>query len=237
VGRCLGRAGAVHPKQRRDRRLRRAVAQAFEGFIDAGGDDAETPALASWDFEQLFRILDANVEAVGLDRVTRIQWYFFLVLGFDPPTTMLHRRLADEPAFFSEIVSLVYRPRADVDAGVPPDPDRDPQVSQNAYHLLDSWSVPPGLGSDGQFDPARCEARITEATQLLAAADRLAVGRHHLGQVLTYAPEDDNGWPSEAVAAIIEHLDDDDIDDGFQLKIRNRRGDQPRSHGGRRPRA
>jgi hypothetical protein len=201
-----------------------AIAYTLEGLIQAGVSDSEIGTLSSWDFGQLFKCIDQHVDTIGLDRVTRIEWYFFPALGFDPPTTTLHRRLADDPNFFAQIVSLAYRGRADVDAGIPLDPDRDQRPAQNAYGILDSWSVPPGLGKEGNFDATRCEAWIADATHLLEEADRRVVGRLRIGQILTYAPAGDEGWPSEAVAEIIERLDDDKIDNGARTEIQNQRG-------------
>jgi hypothetical protein len=213
---------SLYSRQSPDPAYAEAVANAFDGYIAAGSDDSENHLLKSWDFERLFATLDENVGALGVDRVTRIQWYFFPVLGYDPPTTTLHRRLSDEASFFVEIVSIVYRPKRDEDAQVAKPHDHD--LWQNAYHLLESWSVPPGQDASGTFDADRCRAWIDEALRLLDAADRLVVGKLQIGSVLTYTPSGEEGWPSEAAADLIESLSDDDIDRGVGLKIRNRRG-------------
>jgi hypothetical protein len=184
----------------------------------------------------LLAALDEHVDEIGIDRVTRIQWYFFPVLGYDPPTTTLHRRLAESPDFFVEILSIVYR-RKD-DEGADPSQSYDQGVWQNAHRLLDSWSVPPRQDAEGRFDLKRCHAWIDEALPLLEQADRLEIGKQQIGEVLTYAPSGEDSWPNEEVADLIETLDDDDIDQGVALEIRNRRGTTRRgiTEGGRQER-
>lgn len=203
-----------------------AVTRAFEGLIASGADDAETRSLATWDFKRLFRCLDQHVEAIGVDRITRIQWYFLPALGFDPPTNSLHRRLADDPAFFSEMVALNYRPRhrdRDLDDQQAPDEVRQARAT-NAHVLLDSWRLPPGTSADGEFSAGGCEAWIKVAMALLADADRLDVGKQHIGWALAHTPPGPDGWPRDDVARLIGRLDDDQIDRGLQLRIHNERG-------------
>lgn len=203
-----------------------AVAAAFEGLITAGAEDRESRGLSTWDFERLFRCLDQHVDAIGVDRIIRIQWYFLPALGFDPPTNSLHRRLADDPGFFSEIVALSYRPRhrdRDLDDQQPPDEVKQARAT-NAYVLLDSWRFPPGTSADGEFSAESCEAWINHAVTLLAASDRLDVGKQHIGWALAHTPPAPDGWPRDDVARLIGRLDDDQIDRGLQLRIYNERG-------------
>lgn len=200
------------------------VACAFEGFIDAGGVDTEGSAVASWDFARLFAFLDEHVESVGLTRVTRIQWYFFRALGFDPPTTTLHRWLSEDPGFFVEILSLACRRKSGVEAELPSNPDRDHGVAENAWALLHSWSVPPGTDADNGFNVPGFATWLSAALPLLEEADRLEYGKQRIGGVLTYTPAGDASWPTDAVAALFEECDDDDVDAGARLELYNRRG-------------
>lgn len=209
-----------------DEEYAQAVATAFEGLIAAGAEDQESRALATWDYERLFRCLDQHVEAIGVDRITRIQWYFLPALGFDPPTNSLHRRLADDPAFFNEIVALNYRPRhrdRDLDDQQPPDEVKQARAT-NAHVLLDSWRLPPGTSADGEFSAESCEAWINQAVALLEGSDRLDIGKQHIGWALAHTPPGSDGWPRDDVARLIGRLDDDQIDLGLQLRIHNERG-------------
>lgn len=229
VGRWAGTLDMLALYAREDRvdeDYAQAVAGAFEGLIASRAEDAESDALATWDFERLFRCLDQHVEVIGVDRITRIQWYFLPALGFDPPTNLLHRRLADDPAFFSEIVALNYRPHhrdPDLDDQQPPDEVVEARA-RNAHVLLDSWRLPPGTSSDGEFNAESCEKWINQAVALLTASDRLDVGKRHIGRALAHTPPGPDGWPRNDVASLIGRLDDDHIDRGLQLRIHNERG-------------
>lgn len=182
-----------------------AVARALEGLLTS--DDPEIPALSTWDYERAFAVLDAHVDTLGLSRVTQLQWRFLPALGYDPPTMTLHHALADDPAFFIEILSLIYRSKSD--DGTACEPRTDPAVSENAFRLLGSWHIPPGQKRDGTFDAAQARAWIDEARRLLVEADRLNIGLEQIGQVLIHTPAADGSWPSAEVADLIEVLDED----------------------------
>jgi hypothetical protein len=202
-----------------------AVARALEGLLTS--TDPEVRVLDTWDYERAFAVLDAHVGTLGLSRVTQLQWGFLPALGYNPPTTTLHRALANDPAFFVEILSLVYRAKGD--DGTPGRPRIDPAMSENAWRLLRSWHLPPGRSEDGTFDVGRTRAWIDETQRLLVEADRLEVGLEKIGEVLIHTPEGDTGWPSTDVAELIEELDDDEIDDGIRIGLSNARGGTSRS--------
>jgi hypothetical protein len=205
-----------------------AIATALEAVISTEAPDPSLQQLRQWDFERLFGCLEANSEELGTDRVTRIEWYFFPVLGYQPKTTHLHERLARDPAFFGELISLVYRARSDAERGDAEQPELDEAanaLAENAWRLLHSWKVPPGTPRLGDFDVNACEHWIMQARELLEASDRLEVGEQHIGNALTYTPQDDDGtWPSEAVRNLIERLDSRQIERGFEIEMVNRRG-------------
>lgn len=201
------------------------VARALEGLLTS--PDPEVRVLDTWDYERAFAVLDAHVDTLGLSRVTQLQWGFFPALGYDPPTTTLHRALANDPAFFVEILSLVYRAKGDDGSAV--NPQTEPAVSENAWRLLQSWHVAPGQMDDGAFDVARASTWIDEARRLLVEADRLDVGLEQIGEVLIHTPTPDEGWPSAEVAELIEGLEEDEMDHGIRIGLSNARGGTSRS--------
>jgi hypothetical protein len=204
-----------------------AVAVALEAVM-AANEPVPLQGLRQWDFERLFACLDRHADALGTDRVTTIEWYFFPVLGYFPKTTHLHRRLTKDPGFFNELVCIVYRARADVESSdrvSVEDNSRRRALAENAWRLLQSWHVAPGSAEGGGFDIEACAAWIREARSLLQASDRLEIGEQHIGNVLAYAPQDDDGtWPAQEVRDLIEGLDSRNIERGFEVEMINRRG-------------
>ncbi|MDQ1438206.1 MAG: hypothetical protein QOK43_1835 [Acidimicrobiaceae bacterium] len=205
-----------------------AVATALEAVMTAD-EPVSLEGLRQWGFERLFACLDLHAETLGTERVTAIEWYYFPVLGYFPKTTHLHRLLASDPAFFNELVCLVYRARHEVEASdkQPSETDtaRRKAMAENAWRLLHSWHVPPGTLANGDFDVEQCAAWIQEAQALLKSSDRREIGEQHLGHVLTYTPQDGDGaWPAKSVRDLIEVLDSTNVEQGFEVEMINRRG-------------
>lgn len=227
VGRCAATLHMLSMYERDsdvDTAYAAAVASALEGLL--GATDPEIGILDTWDYERAFAVLDEHVGALGRSRVTQLQWGFLPALGYDPPTTTLHRALADEPAFFVEIISLVFRAK---DTEPSAHRQHDPAIAENAWRLLQSWRHAPGRSDDGSFDVDRARAWIHEARRLLVEANRLDVGLGEIGQVLIHTSDEDDGWPSREVADLVEELDEDEIDDGIHIGLSNERGGTTRS--------
>jgi hypothetical protein len=201
------------------------VADALEGLLHAT-DDAELRSLSSYDFEQAFALLEAHRGDLGVDRVASLEWAFLPALGYDPDVPALHESMVENPEFFVEVVSAVYRPRDGTDS------DREDTDStgqhearaRNGYHLLSSWSKPPGLIGD-TLDAERLRTWLDVAESLLQAHGRLEVGRVHIGSVLARAPADpDGGWPPRVVRDLLQEAGSEEIESGFVTEILNSRG-------------
>lgn len=228
VGRCAAALHMLSMYQRKsevDATYAAAVASALEGLLTS--TDPEVRILDTWDYERAFAVLDAHANTLGLSRVTQLQWGFLPALGYDPPTTTLHKALADDPAFFVDILRVVCR--AKDDDGTEPEPRMNPAVRENAFRLLQTWHVPPGQSDDGAFNAGQARLWIDEARRLLVEADRLDVGLEQIGEVLIHTPAAHQGWPSSEVADLIEELDEDQIDHGIGIGLSNARGVTTRS--------
>lgn len=197
------------------------IATGIEELLKTGSAE-DFQVLQTWDYERLFAALDAFAKDLGVNRVIGLQWNLFPVLGYDPPTTTLHHYLAENPEFFVQMVTILYKPKSEETREAHQSASQE--VLQRAYHLLDSWKTIPGLKPDKTLDMDFLRQWIAEATEQLTAADRLDVGRSEIGHILSYAPAEGDGWPTEAVADLLEDLASDEIDHGIEIKIHNRRG-------------
>lgn len=206
-------------------RIAELVAAGLEGLLESI-DDLELPRLSAYDFEQSFELLERHRDALGIDRVARLEWGFLSALGYDPQVPALHEGMADNPEFFVEVVCAVYRSKK---ADESPSPDRAAGEQQegrarNGYHLLSSWNMTPGL-VDGRVDSDRLHAWLDEARQLLDDRGRLDVGLVHFGHVLASAPPDEDGsWPPEVVRDLLEELHSEQVEGGLATELLNRRG-------------
>jgi hypothetical protein len=200
------------------------VAEAFEGLIDGGGNDPELAQL-SHEFDDLLKLLGRHRQAVGAERVVRLEWFFLPALGYSPDATTLHQELADDPSFFVEMVKLRFHPanRSDDEETSPSENQR--RMAENAFRLMSSWSRCPGVDAQGDLDGDRMRAWVRRARELLADSDRVEIGDQEIGQALAAAPTDPDGiWPALPVRELFEDLQNANIERGFEVRVRNRRG-------------
>jgi hypothetical protein len=201
------------------------IADALDALLAGRDRDDATgqlEGLDTYDFAQLFKFLEAHVDAIGSQRLGQLEWGYLGALGLEPFAPTLFRTLADDPAFFVEVVSAVYRP-ASADRAEPDEAEL--RIAENGYRLLSSWHRLPGITEGGGVDEKALLEWSEKARELLAAADRLTVGEGQIGAVLAYAPSDPDGtWPDEAVRNVLEALDSGAVERGMRTSKYNSRG-------------
>ncbi|MGH2530315.1 MAG: hypothetical protein ACRDH0_13420 [Actinomycetota bacterium] len=197
------------------------IATGLENLLEQ--DAPDVGRLDRHDILQLFEFLQSS--ELEWQRVARLEWSYASALDFEGRLTTLHRLMSEDPAFFVELISRVFRasdePRDD-DVEVPGETAR---IATNAYRVLSHWQRPPGLTSEGTIDGDLLNEWVERARELLAKARRLDIGDVHIGKVLAHSPPDEDGvWPSRAVRALLETLQNDKIEEGLQTNVHNQRG-------------
>ena len=156
----------------------------------------------------------------------KIEWNFLPWLdqfSFGSPIT-LEKRLASDPAFFAEVVSLVFRSKKDDQNDATLDEQRRNLV-RNAYTLLTGWKRCPGILNDGSFDIDVFSSWLKEARRITEETGHGEVGQIQIGHILTHAPSDPNGlWIHEAVAMVLNGRDTEEMRSGFTTELFNQRG-------------
>lgn len=198
------------------------AADALEALLEVENPAPEIEDLRQYGFERIFGSLEAHRDAIGVDRVARLEWAYLGALGHDPTVPCLHQALADDPAFFVQVISAIYRAEGDGSTEVTVQ-QRD--VAENAYRLLSSWSALPGRDSDGVLDPVALKAWVHTAMEQLDEAGRRAVGEINIGHILASAPSDPDGtWPCKPVRDLLEDLQSEKIEQGVETQVFNNRG-------------
>lgn len=208
-----------------------AVVSAFEALMEHP-DDQELPQLSQYDVDTLLKVVAAYRHQLGVERAVRVEWYFLPMLGYDPDAQTLHRTLAEDPRFFVEILSTVFRPRSDDESPHEPDEpsEQERAAAENAFRLLHSWSTCPGIDDQGEVTLERLRDWVSTARALFAERKRAEIGDEQIGQALAAAPADaDGSWPCEAVRELLEELQNDRIDRGLEIRVFNNRGVTSRS--------
>jgi hypothetical protein len=156
-----------------------------------------------------------------------LEWtYYGLLRSSDRDATLLAAALSSVPNFFMQIISSIYRGDGEDDAELAPEEEAQRSaVAQQAYTLLDDWTLVPGSGDSGEIDAQKLNAWIDEVRALAEGSKRVDVVDQYIGRILSAAKQAPNGdWPPKVVCDVIERLNSEEVDIGFSIGLRNRRG-------------
>jgi transcriptional regulator with XRE-family HTH domain len=195
---------------------------ATQDRLGTSGNDA---TMLQFYVEQLFLRLDKDSD-FNRDELGRLEWaYLKLLDDSSRPPASLHHRLSSEPAFFCEVISVVYGAK-DTPQEELSDEDRERQknVASNAYTLLHSWHEIPGtVANSVRYE--LLEKWVREAQKLCDDAGRVEIAEEKIGEVLVHALEDEDGtWPCVSVRRLIEAMRNSHIENGFYIGTLNNRG-------------
>lgn len=158
------------------------IVEGLGELADLPPDHQEHQRVSSYELASLLDYLRApeiDEEQLGL-----LEWRLLPALGFDARSPVLERRLARDPEFFVEILSLVYRPRGTETETV----DTPEHVATNAYRILDEWEIVPGSGDRmGEIDQGQLDRWVDEARKLARDVGRAEVADVQIGKVLAHA--------------------------------------------------
>ena len=156
----------------------------------------------------------------------KIEWNFLPWLdqfSSGSPIT-LEKHLASDPAFFAEIVKIVFRSKNDEEEDVEPDEQKQ-NLWRNAYNLLREWKKCPGTLSDGTLDVDAFNDWINEIRKNTEETGHWEVAQTQIGHILTHAPAVPDGlWIHEAVAEVLNGRDTEEMRSGFTTELFNQRG-------------
>jgi excisionase family DNA binding protein len=154
--------------------------------------------------------------------LVEMEWAYFQALEHTRVPSALYLALADDPAFFVELVTRVYRGKSQRRRNLD---ERETALAHRAWEVLDSWRIPPGQKDDGTIDAKVLQAWVRQARLLLADADRADIGDEQIGQLLSGSlPGADGAWPAEAVRDLIETLGSNELESGLHVGRMNARG-------------
>lgn len=167
-----------------------------------------------------------NDPLIDPERLVGLEWLFLPLARHDDfEPKLLHAEVSQNPAFFAEILTLIYQrkdqPRTE---GETLEPTKQ-KLADAAYSLLESWTGIPGQKANGTIDPVDLDNWIAAARDLCQANGRLEVCDTTIGEQLSYAPADTDGtWPCLPVRDVLETVTTDEILRGFNRGVHNQRG-------------
>jgi hypothetical protein len=196
--------------------------EAFETLLHGQFDGRIDWRALAHDMARLLDALETKGE-VEESRVANLEWGFLPILKRYRRPKVLHRELAGNPDFFSEVVALVYDREGE---------GRRDQLSEDdivraryGRQLLQDWHRVPGTSDDGSVNAEELRRWVIRARESLGAKGLIRVGDYLIGEVLAYSPGDPEGmWPHVAVRDLIEDLQSERLESGVETGVYNSRG-------------
>ncbi|MDO8141082.1 MAG: hypothetical protein Q6358_06240 [Candidatus Brocadiales bacterium] len=167
-----------------------------------------------------------NDPGTDLEDLFRVEWAYLPLLdrNHDASPKLLENRLASDPAFFCEVIRLIYRSKKEDKSEKEPN-ERDKAIATNAWRLLHEWRTPPGTQLDGSFSREQFTQWLEYTKKACAESGHLEVALTHVGQVLFYCPPDPQGlWIDQTAADALNGKDAEKMRDGFRMEVFNSRG-------------
>ncbi|KJY50301.1 hypothetical protein [Bifidobacterium mellis] len=200
------------------------AADLMEKFLICHDHESET--LSSHEIEVLIKLLQDSV-SIDRTRLEKLEWAYLRAFNDGHVCLFLHRKLADDPRYFADILSLVYPETAN--GGKQPEVPKE--QSEKAWLLLNTWRTIPGaVNESSEIVEEQLRSWIQEVQKILGSRDLTKRGDYYIGKVLAYAPADSDGtWPCKSVCNIIEDSQSTSLDEGFSAELFNKRGAVSRS--------
>jgi hypothetical protein len=158
--------------------------------------------------------------------LSQIEWAFLPLLNphHEASPKLLEQRLADDPAFFCEVIRIVFRSKKEERSALEPT-EQQKNVATNAYRLLSEWRTPPGSQKGGAFNGDALTAWLENVKAVCEESGHLEVALSMVGHVLIHTPPDPDGlWLHHSAAMALNTKDTDDMRDGFRTALFNSRG-------------
>jgi hypothetical protein len=180
------------------------------------------------DSYHITELIKALQDDTGTDQdgLFRVEWAYLPLLnefqGAAPK--LLEKKLANEPSFFCEVISLIYRSKHAEKKDEQPD-EHTTAIATNAWRLLNQWKRAPGVQDDGSFSSDYLEAWLSSVKERCSESGHFEVSMNKVGQVLLYCPPDPTGlWIIESVAKALNARDAEEMRNGFRTEVFNSRG-------------
>lgn len=187
------------------------------------------------DHHELLQIVQHLQKAPDVDS-NEMTWLEFQLLklldrfsGAHP--VFLESRLATEPAFFHQTVTICFRSEREMDQPKEIAPEMQ-ERAEHIFQLLHNWRTPPGTTKEGTLDAGALTQWIDQTRELCEASGHWAIAQQLIGYTLAHAPAGLSGLlKNPAVAKILDRDSFEDMRRGFHMELFNERGVHGFTHG------
>jgi len=198
---------------------------AYQALLSCPTSEEPPQSLDQHDTTELIKWLQQNSQA-DKETLLQIEWIYLPLLDhhFGNAPVTLEQRLADDPAFFCEVIRTVFRSEKE---------EKDPaeitegrkQLASQAFGLLYHWRTPPGTQPNGIFDVSKLREWMVKAKISCEETGHLQIALDQIGKVLAHSPADASGlWIHKGVAEMLNEKDVDAMRSAFTVELFNMRG-------------
>jgi hypothetical protein len=186
-----------------------------------------------FDSYHVTRIIEELETRLDIDKPTllRIEWLYLPFLasyGSGHKPKVLHEELAKSPEFFMEVLKWVYKSDKEEAETEDISDEVKRDRGRNAYELLSSWKLIPGVSEEGTIDEAVLLVWVNKVRASAEESGRLNVADLQIGKVLAEYPEKEEPWPPKEICNVIETINTDSLKSGFSSATFNKRGSSTR---------
>ncbi|MFC5522097.1 hypothetical protein [Polaromonas jejuensis] len=209
------------------RRAKDIPSDVLMGLLDdalqelAAGDIAISNML-SYYLKDVFETLSGR-DDVSRQDLARREYAYLPLIEREAKSLVLHEFMAEDPAFYVEVLTHVFASKDDPRDRIPTDQER--ARAKTSYKLLSSFHRLPGQ-QGSEIDAVVLRTWVDEVRRLASERGRAAIGDEYVGQLLAHAPTDTEtgAWPPATVCTVIEGLVADGVERGLEVERINMRG-------------
>jgi hypothetical protein len=199
--------------------------RAVQALLAALESTEGTNSMDAYETVEIIKALQDDPATDSAD-LFRVEWAYLPLLDqhSDAAPKLLARRLATEPAFFCEVIRLVFRSKKDEHTYEEPTQEKA-SIATNAYRLLSEWRNPPGCQADGSYDGDALNQWLEAVKKECSETGHLEIAMTMLGHALIHVPPDSDGlWIHRSAATALNAKDAEDMRNGFLAELYNSRG-------------
>jgi hypothetical protein len=168
---------------------------------------------------RLSQLIEFLHHSQGLDtsRIITIEWNFLPLLHHSATTPeQLFTTLAEQPAFFVQILGFIYRRSDEPHESKKEASSAEKNLAERARHLLDDWKRLPGTEADGTINEKTLRLWAEEGREIAKVKKYEDVADHAMGELLAHAPAEADGvWPCVPVRKMLEDWKSKDLESGL----------------------
>ncbi|MEW8441729.1 MAG: hypothetical protein AB2689_26580 [Candidatus Thiodiazotropha taylori] len=197
----------------------------IQALLAAHASTETVRSLDSYEIVEVIKVLQSEPIEMS-DDLLQVEWAYLSLLNRnnDASPILLEQRLANDPAFFCDVIRVVFR--SENEEHQPEEPsDEKKSYAKKAYHLLSKWRIPPGYQENGSYDGDALNWWLEAVKEKCAKTGHLGIAMTMIGHSLIHVPSDPDGlWIHRSAAAALNAKGAGDMRIGFRTELYNSRG-------------